>query len=116
MRQRSLSILATVLGAMLAPGCENSLLDRSLIFTTNTTLGVEVAISPADSTSPVKLIIGYKRFEGVLNPVYHSHGVVGPIAPSSGSSPAPEEEQRGGTWAGPVNRSRTTRRPGCPRG
>ena len=57
-------------------GCwENSLLDRSLIFSTHTTLGLEIAVSPAETSSPAKIIIGYKRAEGVINPVYHSKGI-----------------------------------------
>ncbi len=57
-------------------GCwENSLLDRSLIFSTHTTLGLEIAVSPAETSAPAKIIIGYKRSEGVLNPVYHSEGI-----------------------------------------
>ncbi len=63
----------------LTAGCENSLLDRSLVFFTNTTIGIEVSVSPSDATAPVKLIIGYKRAEGVLNPVYHSQGVEAPV-------------------------------------
>ena len=51
-------------------GCENSLLDRSLIFATHTTLGVELSLTPAEASGPVNIIIGYKRSEGVLNPVY----------------------------------------------
>lgn len=57
-------------------GCwENSLLDRSLIFSTHTTLGLEIAVSPAETSSPAKILIGYKRTEGVINPVYHSKGI-----------------------------------------
>ncbi len=47
-------------------GCENSLLDRSLVFATHTTLGLEVSVSPAATSSPVKLLLGYERSEGVL--------------------------------------------------
>ncbi len=57
-----------------ASGCTNSLLDRSLIFSTHTTAGVEVSITPAETaTSPVSMVIGYKRFEGVVNPVFFNH-------------------------------------------
>ncbi len=55
-------------------GCENSLLDRSLVFSTHTTLGLEVSISPAETSAPARILMGYKRSEGVLNPVYHSDG------------------------------------------
>lgn len=73
-------ILLTVITACcVLAGCKNSLLDRSLVFFTNTTIGVEISVSPSDATSPVRLIIGYKRAEGVLNPVYHSEGVEVPV-------------------------------------
>jgi len=75
MLRRQLLILLLVLGSLGLVGCENSLLDRSLIFSTHTTLGVEVSASPAESGEPLKLIIGYKRTEGVMNPVYHSMGI-----------------------------------------
>ena len=65
--------LATLLVA--TGGCQNSLAARSLIFFTGTTLGVEASVSGADATGPVKIVIGYRRAEGVLNPVYHSNGV-----------------------------------------
>jgi hypothetical protein len=55
------------------------LLDRSLIFATHTTLGLEASIQPTDAaTTPVSLVIGYKRTDGVLNPVYHSDGIETP--------------------------------------
>jgi hypothetical protein len=54
-------------------GCRtNSLLDRSLIFSTHTSLGIEVSVSPSETSSPAKLLIGYKRSEGVFNPVYYN--------------------------------------------
>ena len=70
--------LAAALLCCLMTGCENSLLDRSLVFFTNTTIGLEISVSPSEATSPAKIIVGYKRAEGVLNPVYHSEGVEGP--------------------------------------
>lgn len=67
-----ISFLLCVLSLFMA-GCSNSLLDRSLVFSTGTTFGVEVAVSPAETQSPAKIIIGYKRFESVLNPVFYDH-------------------------------------------
>jgi len=76
MMVRKLLLMILLASASLASiGCKDSLLDRSLIFSTHTTLGVEVSASPAESGEPVKLIIGYKRSEGVINPVYHSDGI-----------------------------------------
>jgi len=85
-RSRSLLFCVAILPAFLA-GCKDSLMDRSLVFMTGTTIGLEVAISAQDPNSPVKLVIGYKRAEGVLNPVYHSEGVVAKTTtPSSGAA------------------------------
>jgi len=72
MIKRALFFVPVVVVLHLLTGCENSLIDRSLIFATHTTLGLEVAVGgPAETAvSPVKLIVGYKRSEGVLNPVY----------------------------------------------
>lgn len=53
-------------------GCENSLIDRSLIFSTHTNFGLEVSINPAEMSAPAKVQIGYQRTEGVLNPVYYN--------------------------------------------
>lgn len=75
-------VTASLVFAMVVPwltGCrENSLLDRSLLFATHTTMGLEIAVSANEIDSPVKILIGYKRSEMVLNPVYHSEGVVSP--------------------------------------
>lgn len=68
----------TVTAVACIGGCTDSLLDRSLVFATHTTLGVEVSVSPSEASSPVKALIGYSRSEGVLNPVYHSKGVEAP--------------------------------------
>lgn len=73
----SSSVLCAVV--FLLGGCQDSLLDRSLIFATHTSVGIEVAVNPAETTTaPVKLLIGYSRSEGVVNPVYHSQGVKAP--------------------------------------
>ena len=95
--------LAALAVCCLTGGCENTLLDRSLVFFTNTTMGVEVSVSPSDATAPVKLIIGYKRAEGVLNPVYHSQGVKAPAttdeseALAGGSSYTDKETSKSGS-------------------
>jgi len=64
-------------------GCKNSLVDRSLIFATNTSLGLEVAVNPSGTEAPAKILIGYKRAEGVLDPVYQN---LDPDKMSAGSS------------------------------
>jgi hypothetical protein len=59
--------------ALFLVGCRhNTLIDRSLIFSTHTSFGIEVSVSPSETDSPAKLLIGYKRTEGVLNPVYYN--------------------------------------------
>ncbi|MHC4159069.1 MAG: hypothetical protein ACYSSO_08320 [Planctomycetota bacterium] len=63
-----------VLFVLTLAGC-GSVLDRSLIFATHTTVGVEVSVSPVETGNPVALIIGYKRTEGVINPVYDKEGI-----------------------------------------
>src|SRR5947207_2393424 len=60
------------LAALCLAGCKNTLIDRSLIFSTQTSFGLEVSVNPSETDSPAKLQIGYKRTEGVLNPVYHN--------------------------------------------
>jgi len=56
-----ISVLAT-----LATGCAN--LQRSLVFSTGTTIGLETAIS-TQSESPVKIVLGYKRGEVLFDPI-----------------------------------------------
>lgn len=64
---RKLVSIITVAGLMLlAAGCDN--LNRSLLFYTQTNAGIEVGIDPASQSG--KILIGYKRAEGVVNPVY----------------------------------------------
>lgn len=75
--KRRIEAFAVVMVAGALMGCGNSLPDRSLIFATGTTLGVEVSANPSDTTGPVKLVAGYKRFEGVMNPVFYNHRVKG---------------------------------------
>ena len=48
-------------------GCGTA--SKNLIFFTNTSFGVDVGSDPT-SGAPIKAVIGFKRQEGVLNPVY----------------------------------------------
>ncbi len=75
--------VASLLATIALAGCTNSVIDRSLIFTTATTAGIEVSASPSQADSPVKLLVGYKRFEGVLNPVWDAD--VGRTSTTTGS-------------------------------
>jgi len=72
MNRRCLVGLTLVAALCVLVGCQNSLIDRSLIFSTHTTFGLEVSVNPAETNSPAKIIIGYQRTEGVLNPVYYN--------------------------------------------
>lgn len=114
-------LLAAIAVCCLTAGCENSLLDRSLVFFTNTTLGVEISVSPSDATAPVKLIIGYKRAEGVLNPVYHSQGVEAPVttdeseALTGGSSYTDEDTSKSGSSSYSKKWSKSVPIPGGPK-
>ncbi len=46
--------------------CAN--IERSLVFSTGTTIGLEVAVSPS-SEAPVDILIGYKRAEVLFDPI-----------------------------------------------
>ena len=66
-----LAMILGVVGVSLV-GC--SPIDRSMLFFTHTTIGIEV--STGDPTSaPVKALVGYNRTEGVINPVYDKDGI-----------------------------------------
>ena len=66
-----LAMILGVAGVSLV-GC--SPIDRSMLFFTHTTIGIEV--STGDPTSaPVKALVGYNRTEGVINPVYDKEGI-----------------------------------------
>ena len=65
------NFLPLIILLVVLTGCSN--LNRSLIFATHTTVGLEIAISPHES-NPVNIIIGYKRSESVINPVYDKKG------------------------------------------
>ena len=47
-------------------GCAN--IERSMVFSTGTTIGLEVAVSPT-SEDPVDILIGYKRAEVLFDPI-----------------------------------------------
>jgi hypothetical protein len=72
---KTFKLFSIVAFASLATGCQNTLPERSLVFFTGTTLGLEVSASPSSPEGPAKIVMGYKRVEGVLNPVYNSNGV-----------------------------------------
>jgi hypothetical protein len=57
--------LLIVLASIMISGCASN---HHLVFFTNTTLGVEVGSEPT-SGSAVKFIVGYKRQEGVIDPL-----------------------------------------------
>lgn len=59
-------IWLVALAAFVLGGCDN--VDRSLVFFTTTSAGLEVGIDPSSSSG--KIMLGYKRAEGVINPVY----------------------------------------------
>jgi hypothetical protein len=64
MKLASAPALAVALAAM--SGCDN--VQRSLVFATGTTVGVEVALKP-QSEAPLNLVIGYKRAEVLFDPI-----------------------------------------------
>lgn len=73
-RLRAYGATVSVFVALLSvTGC--STFNRSLVFFTNTTIGAEVSMDAAQGTSPVKVLAGYKRQEGTLNPVYDKAGL-----------------------------------------
>jgi hypothetical protein len=70
---RPWSALAGCLLAAACAGC--STFERSLVFFTDTTVGLN--ISPGNGTTAPKALLAYHRTEGVLNPVYDSKGIEG---------------------------------------
>ncbi|MEM1221728.1 MAG: hypothetical protein AAGH40_03125, partial [Verrucomicrobiota bacterium] len=74
MKRQNHIIALLGIGFMLFSGCTS--IDRSMVFTTGTTIGLDISTSAVD-TQPVKLTIGYKRLEAVLNPVYDKGGISG---------------------------------------
>jgi hypothetical protein len=58
--------------------------NHHLVFFTNTTIGVEIGSEPANG-SPAKFLIGYKRQEGVIDPLIPDYQFVS----NSGASVAP---------------------------
>lgn len=69
--RRALPLVIMCLGLA---GCEaDNNLNRSLYFFTHTTGGVEVSFAPAEANGPITAVVGYRRVEGVMNPVYQPH-------------------------------------------
>ena len=64
-------ILIMICGSLYLSGC--STVERSMLFFTRTTIGIEV--STGEPGTPVEIVAGYKRAEGVINPVYDSAGI-----------------------------------------
>jgi hypothetical protein len=64
-------------------GCASN---QHLVFFTNTTIGVEIGSEPA-SGSPAKFIVGYKRQEGVIDPLIPDYEFI----PNSGGTVAPTD-------------------------
>lgn len=79
MNRTTLVALAAV-AAMMA-GCEN--LNRSLVFSTGTTIGVEIGVKPQSEAS-INLLIGYKRAEVLFDPVMEDVPVAIPAAANEG--------------------------------
>ncbi len=77
-RKTLFPILGTVLLCSVTSCRQDGLIDRSLVFSTHTTMGLELSVSPAETSGPVNMVLGYKRTEGVINPVYHSDGIETP--------------------------------------
>lgn len=69
-----LAMILGVAGVSLV-GCGS--LDRSMLFFTHTTVGIEVSAGDPTSGAPIKAVVGYKRAEGVINPVYDKAGIDG---------------------------------------
>lgn len=63
---RMCAFLSVLMTALCCSGCENA--KRSMVFFTGTTLGIEIAFEP-NSTTPARFIVGYKRAEGLMDPV-----------------------------------------------
>ncbi len=63
---KNITKLATYAILVMVCGCAN--LQRSLVFSTGTTIGIEVAVSP-ESEAPVDILIGYKRAEVLFDPI-----------------------------------------------
>lgn len=55
-------------------GASCTTMERSLIFATETSQGLNVSVG-GQTTEPIKLSLGYKRWEGVMNPVYDKNGI-----------------------------------------
>lgn len=95
-------VLLSVLGCV--AGCHNA--QRSMVFFTGTTLGVEVSFEP-NSTTPAKFIVGYKRAEGLMDPVMEDacregHGYTITKSPHSVLAKIAGEVNSNASGAGPA--------------
>lgn len=103
----AIALLMLVLPAL--PGCQN--LNRAMIFSTGTTVGLELSTSPASDT-PLQLVFGMKRAEVLIDPVLsgehadtiepRAHSVLaklaGRIDRGSGGSAGSSTGLSGGQW------------------
>ena len=67
----SLRLAMIAVALVCSAGCGT--VNRSMLFFTHTTIGIEV--STRDPSNPIGAILGFKRAEGVINPVYDSEGI-----------------------------------------
>ncbi len=101
---KKISNLLLWLAVILISGCAN--VERSMAFSTGTTIGLEVAVSPS-SEDPVDLVIGYKRAEVLLDPIMEdsrNNGKTFTILPKAHSVIAKllgDMKSKGSTTAGP---------------
>ena len=70
MKIKILTITSAIWGLV---GCASN---HHLVFFTNTTIGVEIGSEPANG-SPAKFIVGYKRQEGVIDPLIPDYEFIG---------------------------------------
>jgi len=75
------STMLSVFALTAMTGCQN--LNRSMVFSTGTTIGVELSTSPA-SDAPLQLVFGLKRAEILIDPVLSGEGA-DVVEPSSHS-------------------------------
>lgn len=80
----NIKIITVVIGAFFGlSGCASN---HHLVFFTNTTIGLEVSSDPTGG-SPAKFILGYKRQEGVIDPLIPEYEY---IPADNGSMTEPE--------------------------
>lgn len=71
---KQLSLVAFTMALLLMTGCENT--QRSLVFSTGTSWGIEIAVKP-QTDSPINLLIGYKRAEILFDPIMEDSHLCG---------------------------------------